>query len=66
MSLLKQNIIRKSWFIKQKYEFNSNDNTKYNIKVICDYKMYINKVAAKLLGLYYLISWKNYNKFKNI
>lgn len=67
MSLLKQNIIRKSLIIKKKLlKLKLNNDKKYKVKIIWDSKIYINKVIDNLPSLYYLIFWNSYIKSKNI
>ena len=41
-----------------------NNSRKYKVKTICNSMVYIKKSVGYLLGLYYLIFWKNYLKKK--
>lgn len=44
-------------------EFEASSNKKYKVKAIQNNLVYINKtIRGQLLGLYYLVSWKNYSK----
>lgn len=68
MLLLKQNITRKGQIDKNAIKLDtSNDNKKYKVKAIYNKVIYAKKLKSKhLSGLYYLVSWKNYLKIKNI
>lgn len=51
-----------------KLEFiNDGNSKKYKVKVICDNKVHAKKLDSDyhLLGLYYLVLWKNYPDKKN-
>lgn len=64
MLLLKQNITRKkrvNKLLKIEPELDVEKNNKYKVEIINNSDIYINKAAEdQLLGLYYLISWKDY------
>ena len=59
MSLLEQNTTTKKWVDKNMIEFEIGNSKKYKMKAIWDIVVYINKAKVYLLGLYYLIAWKN-------
>lgn len=68
MSLLKQNITKIGWVKKNihlELKLKIDNDKKYQIKVIQDSTVYINKTKDQLLKLNYLISWKGYLKVKN-
>ena len=71
MFLLEQDITRKGQVdekIAEQLEFKaSGNNKKYEVKGICDRKIYARELeVGYLLGLYYLVSWKSYPKNENI
>lgn len=51
--------------MEQEKELKLRNNEKYKVEVIYDSKVYTKKIADKLLELYYYISEKNKNEFKN-
>lgn len=51
--------------LELKLEFNIKNNKKYKLEVIIDNAIYAEVVKSHLLGLYYLVSWKNYSKNVN-
>lgn len=68
MSLLEQNIIRKEQIDKNISElnFNVSNSKEYQIEVIHDGVIYASRIENYLQGFYYLVTWKNYPKKKNI
>lgn len=69
MSLLKQNVIKKEQINKLleiESEFNIEKNKEYKVKAICNSKVYTKKTVGQLLGLYCLVSWKDYTDEKSI
>ena len=64
--LLKQDITKKKRVWKV-LELNASNNSKeYKMEVIWDIAVYANKSeSGYLLGLYYLVAWKNYLKTNN-
>lgn len=63
MSLLEQDITKKSWVDKttSQIEFENNNNSEeYEVKIIYNNEVYANKLEDYLLGFYYLVFWKNY------
>ena len=67
MILLEQYITRKER-VKKVVELNTGNNNskKYKIEAILNNAVYMIKLEAHLLGLYYLVAWKSYPKEKNI
>lgn len=59
MSLLEQNITKKRWVnnnnIMAHLQLDKVESKEYEIKVICDNKLYANKWKSHLPGLYYLV-----------
>ena len=47
------------------FEFEAGNNKKYKVDVIQDSAVYTKESARQLLGLYYLVSWKEYPKNEN-
>lgn len=68
MLLLEKNITKKGQIYKTtsglEFEIDGNDK-EYNIKAICNSAVYVSKSKEHLLGLYYLILWKNYPSKEN-
>ena len=67
VSMLEQDIIKKGRVdekTEMQLEFEAGgDNKKYEMEGICDSAVYVRESeAGHLLGLYYLVSWKNYSK----
>lgn len=61
MSLLKQDIVKKRQGnkllkLKLKQEFDSENNKKYKVEIICNSEVYVKEAAGQLPGLYYLVS----------
>lgn len=71
MLLLEQNIIGKSYIIKGnkllelEQNLDTRNNKEYEIKTICNSKIYAKKALNQLLKLYYLVFWKSFLKDKN-
>lgn len=69
MSLLEQVITKKRWVNKTMYqiELNKSNSKENKVKAICNNKIYAKELNSSyhLLGLYFLISWKNYPQEKN-
>lgn len=70
MSLLEQNITKKRQVNKLldiELRFNAGKNKRYKVKAIKDNVVHFNAAAkGQFLGLYYLVSWKNYSKNESI
>lgn len=47
-------------------KFETGNDKKYKVEAIQHNKVYTKKVDKYLLGLYYLVAWKNYPKKENI
>ena len=65
VSLLKQDIIKK----RQEFsvpEFEPINNKEYKVEPIQDSVVYAKEIDGHLLGLYYLVAWKNYPEEENI
>ena len=66
ISLLEQDTTRKGrineLFPEPEAEFNAGDNKEYEFEAIIDSAVYAKKAERHLLGLYYLVSWKDYPK----
>ena len=69
MLLLEQNITRKRRVDKKTLHLEFKDNSEgkeYDVKTICDSAVYAKELeSGQFLGLYYLISWKNFPEEKN-
>ena len=69
MSLLEQDTTKKGRVDENATklaELNTVENSsEYKVKAICDSAVYGKKLASHLLGLYYLVSWKDYLKEEN-
>ena len=67
---LEQDITKKRWinnFIKVSgFELELSNDKEYKVEAIQDSEVYAKKANKHLLGLYYLIIWKNYPKKENI
>ena len=50
----------------QVLELEAGNNKEHKIEAIRDNAVYAKKINGHLLGLYYLIAWKNYSEEKNI
>lgn len=46
-------------------EFETSNNKKYEIKTIPNHTIYVKKADGHILGLYYLVLWKDCPKEKN-
>ena len=67
MSLLEQDNIRKGRIneFTEVPKFESSDNKEYEVEAIRDSAVYTKKANGHLLGLYYLVAWKDYLEKKN-
>lgn len=50
---------------KSEKEFEYKDNKKYKVKATIDSAVYNKEVNNQILGIYYLVLWKNYLEKKN-
>ena len=65
MSLLEQNNSKKERVDKNvtELEFDTSNSEEYKVKAIWDSVVYANKLEKSYLsGLYYLVTWKSYQK----
>ena len=69
MSLLEQDTTRKrrmnELFPEPEPEFDVSNNKEYEVEAIIDSVVYAKEAKEHLLGLYYLVSWKNYSEEKS-
>ena len=70
MLLLEQDIQKKRWVNKKTFseperKFKTKNNKEYKFKVSIDNTVYGQQANNQILGLYYLVSWKNYLKKEN-
>lgn len=52
--------------LKPELQLHITNNKKYKMEIIYNNTISVKKIISQLLGLYYLVSWKNYLKDKNI
>ena len=57
--------MKKSWVNDMQLEFEDSNNKKYKVDGIQNSAIYVKKSVKQLLGVYYLILWKNYPEKKN-
>ena len=63
---MEQNTTKKRQVDETYLEFEANDDEEYKVKGIRDSAVYVKaSEAGQLLGLYYLVSWKNYPEEKD-